>query len=119
MMEDYNEGSSKSKAAEDSAKKNVRSLEPYDDSNSYDDDKSPMTPIHQQNMCSQVFKQQMQKFNEAVNKQKSEQEESITSMAQQIIDRERDAYYGFFKDHNKNDGNIFYNLDEIWAQKLT
>ena len=82
-MEDYNDSSSKEcKTAEDSAKKNVRSLEPYDDSNSYDEDKSPMTPIHQQNMCSQVFKQQMQKFNEVVNKQKSDQEEPITSMAQ-------------------------------------
>ena len=40
-------------------------------------------------------------------------------MAQQIQDRERDAYYGFFKDHKQNNGNIFYNLDEIWAQKLT
>jgi serine/threonine protein kinase len=36
-------------------------------------------------------------------------------MGQQILDRERDAYYGFFTDRSRNEGKIFYNLDEMWA----
>lgn len=38
----------------------------------------------------------------------------MSAMAQQLEDNERDAYYGFFTDHKKNEGEIFYNLDEIW-----
>ena len=42
----------------------------------------------------------------------------LTAIAQQIQDHERDAYYGFFNNHKKNEGQIFYNLDEIWADNL-
>ena len=93
-----------------------------DDSNSQSEDKSPITPIHFNHANNQAFQSDMQDFMQLINKNGSSVngsagtfEGGVTAIAKQIQANERDAYYGFFKNHESNDGkNIFYNLDEIW-----